>query len=57
MKKATGTAGPAAGSLLAPAIVWTWGLVVPDHPMPAEVAASLGVIVGAIVSYLTRWLP
>lgn len=30
-------------------IAWLWGMIAPDAPMPQEVAASIGAIVGPFI--------
>ena len=47
-----------AGGGVAALLVWIWDGLVPGYPMPAEVAAAVGVaVVGPIVAYAVAWLP
>jgi hypothetical protein len=43
-----------AGAALAVLLAWAWGLWVPSQPMPAEVAAMLGYLLGPVVEDIRR---
>ena len=54
-KKVVGNAGVAAA--VTPVIVWGWNISFPEIAMPAEVAASLGALVGIILAYAISFMP
>ena len=50
-------AGVGTGALATPLIVWIWQVNFPETPMPAEVAGTLGVLIGGVFAYVSSWLP
>ena len=50
-KAATGVTGGVGGGVV---LVWLWSILVPEHPMPLEVAAAIGGIIGPLIN---RFLP
>jgi uncharacterized membrane protein YccC len=46
-------AGGGVGAVLA----WGWNGLFPDYQMPAEVAAALAPLVGAVVAWAVSWVP
>jgi len=56
MKPALKAAG-ATGAVTAGVIVWLWGLWKPDIPMPGEVAAGFGYLLGKVWEYASQFLP
>ena len=45
-----------AGSAATPLVVWLVNSIFPENPMPAEVAASLGAVLGSILAYAVSWI-
>ena len=45
--------GAAVGTLVA----WSWNGLFPDYQMTAEVAGSLGGLLGPPIAYMVSWLP
>ncbi len=48
-KAATGVTGGVGGGVV---LVWLWGILMPDQPMPPEVGAALGGFLGPIIGRL-----
>ena len=55
MKRIVGNAGLAApaGALIA----WLWNGFIGTPEMTAEVAATIGGLIGPVIAYLVSWLP
>ena len=45
------TAGGIGGAGLGLVIAWAWNMMMPDSPMPPEVAAAIAPLLGAAVAY------
>lgn len=43
-----------AGTPVSLVIVWLWNTFLPQHTIPAEVAASLGAVVSALAGYFAK---
>ena len=55
-KVANGAAsGGLIGAPLASVLAWLWGVLYPETPMPPEVAAALGGLIGTIASFVAAW--
>lgn len=54
-RKVTGNA--VAGGSMAAVLVFIWDIFVPNHPMPAEVAAAGAPALGAIIAWAVSWAP
>lgn len=55
-KRVAGNA--ALGAMVTPILVWWWNGFNPDLPqLSPEVAASVGSIIGVVISYAVSWLP
>ncbi len=46
-----------AGASLGVVVAFAWGILVPAHPMPGEVAAALPAVLGPVFRWLAGWLP
>ncbi len=46
-----------AGAGLGVVGAFAWGILVPEHPMPAEVAAALPAVLGPVFAWLAGWMP
>lgn len=49
-----GVAMPSVGAAIAFIMVWAWNEFVPEHQMPADMAAVLGAVVSPLIG---RFLP
>ncbi len=54
-KRVVGHATAAGGSAVV--LAWLWNSYVPEHQMPAEVAAGLAPLVGAVLAWAVSWVP
>ena len=54
-KKIIGQASGAAGAGVI--VAFLWNIILPNHQMPAEVAASLGGLLGPVIAYAVSWVP
>lgn len=46
-----------AGAGLGVVAAFFWGIAVPAHPMPGEVAAALPAVLGPVFRWIAGWLP
>lgn len=44
----------AGGIAVAPVLVWIWGMLMPEQPMPPEVAAALAGVVAMVMGYMVK---
>ena len=35
-------------------VAWVWGMLMPDNPMPPEIAPIIGSMIGGVIGYFTR---
>lgn len=53
-KVTSGTVGGAGSGAL---FAWVWGMVMPEQPMPPEIAAIIGPMIGGVIGYFVKDAP